>query len=192
MAKRSPNSIATISAHPMLRPSLSHPGQSLQASHSSFKMIPMPHYDDASTQNWTGEALGGFDKEEPQKLSERRVRHQEMSVRMLGLGDLWTKGEEKWLKEDANREIAGKWERPSGSAREQWTKVPKMDSVSFLENFWPGVQNFNLDKYLSFLYFGIWTVLSSKFHVKPRYLNLGEKGLVLDFFHGHPKCVARL
>ena len=192
MAKRSPNLIATISAHPMLWPSLSQPGQSFQASHSSSRIIPMPHDDDALSQNWTGEALGGFDKEEPQKELERRVCHHAMSVRTLRLGDLRTKGEEKWLKEEANWEIAGKWERPSGSAREQWTRVPNTDSVSFFENFWPGIQSSNLDRYLSFLSSGIWTVLSFKFHVKPRYLNLGERGLVLDFFHGHPKHAARL
>ena len=83
------------------------------------------------------------------------MHHHAMSVRMLGLGDLRTKGEEKWLKEEVNREIAGRREQPSGSAREQWTRVPNTDSVSFFENFWPGIQSSYLDRYLSFLGSGI-------------------------------------
>ena len=192
IAKRSPSSIATISAHSMLWLSLSQLKWSFQASHLSSKMIPIPHEEEALTQNWTGEASGGLDREELEKVSERQVCYQAILVRTLELGVLQMKGEEKWLKEVVNLDIAGKCEHPLGSAREQWTKVPRTDSVSFLENFWPGTQSSSLDKYLSFFDSGIWTVLSCKFHVKPRYLNSGENGLVLDSFHGHPRHAARL
>ena len=70
IAKRSPSSIATISAHLMLWPSLSQLGQSFQASHSSSKMIPMPHEEEALTQNWIGEESGGLDREELQKCQQ--------------------------------------------------------------------------------------------------------------------------
>ena len=58
--------MATISAQPMLQPSLSQPGKSFQASHSLLKMIPMPQEDEASTQNLTGEQGGGLVSVEPQ------------------------------------------------------------------------------------------------------------------------------
>ena len=38
----------------------------------------------------------------------------------------------------------GRRERPSGTVREQCTKVPRIDSASFLENFWPVVQGASL------------------------------------------------
>ena len=59
--------MAIISAQPMSRPSLSQPGRSLQASQISSKMMPMPHEDEASTQNSTEEGVGGFESDEPQK-----------------------------------------------------------------------------------------------------------------------------
>jgi hypothetical protein len=78
---------------------------------------------------------GGFDKEEPQKPAESWARHHSISVKTLGLGDFRMKGDERKLKEAAKREIEGRWERPSGNANEQCTRVPKTDSTSFLENF---------------------------------------------------------
>ena len=45
-----------------------------------------------------------------------------------------------------NGEIAGRRERPSGSANEQWTSVPKTDSASFLENFLPTVHGSSLER----------------------------------------------
>ena len=47
------------------------------------------------------------------------MRHQLMSERTLGLGDFRMKEDEAKLKEAVKREIAGKCERPSGTAREQ-------------------------------------------------------------------------
>ena len=44
------------------------------------------------------------------------------------------------------REMEGKCERPTGKASEQWTKVPRSDSASFLVNLWSGVQGSSLDR----------------------------------------------
>ena len=52
-----------------------------------------------------------------------------MSVRTLGLGVLRMKGEDKKLKDVANRDKEGSRERPSGTAKEQWTRVPRTDST---------------------------------------------------------------
>jgi hypothetical protein len=95
MTKRSPSSIATISAHPMLRPSFSQPGLSFQKSHSFPKTTPMPQDVEASTQNSILEAGGGLESTEPQKSAVRRVRHHCMSDKTLALGVLRTNGEEK-------------------------------------------------------------------------------------------------
>lgn len=108
IAKSRPSSIATISAHPMFRPSVFQPTDNLQASHSPLKTIPMPHDEEASTQKSTEEAGGGLDKEELQKAKANFVHHQSMSDRTLGLGDLRTKGDVKKLKEAAKREIEGR------------------------------------------------------------------------------------
>ena len=135
IAKSKPNSIATISAQPILRPYLFHPELNFHASHSPLNITPIPQDDDASTQNSIVEVVGGFNKKEPQKERESCVRHQSRSERTLGLGVLRTKGDEEKLKEAVNRDKAGRRERPSGTAKEQWTSVPKTDSASFLENF---------------------------------------------------------
>ena len=135
IANRSPSSIATISAQPMLRPSVFQPGVSFHESHSLSRTIPTPHEDDASTQNSMGEVSGGFVIAEPQNLEESWVRHHAISVMTLGFGALRTKEEDKKLNDAAKREIDGRCERPSGNAREQWTRVPRMDSTSFLMNF---------------------------------------------------------
>jgi hypothetical protein len=55
-----------------------------------------------------------------------------MSVRTLGLGVFRMKGEDRKLKEAAKREREGRCERPSGTASEQWTRVPKTDSTVLL------------------------------------------------------------
>ena len=84
-----------------------------------LKTIPMPHEEEASTQNSTDKGGGGFDSTEPQKGERSWDLHQLMSMRTLGLGDLRIKGDDRKLKEAAKREIAGRRERPSGKAREQ-------------------------------------------------------------------------
>ena len=119
MAKSRPNSMAMNSAHPILRPFLSHSGCNLHASHLFPSIVPIPQDDEASTQNSTGETIGGFDREEPQKITDSWVRHQVMSVRTAGLGDLRTNDEENLLKEEEKREIEGNRERPLGIAKEQ-------------------------------------------------------------------------
>ena len=86
-AKKRPSSMATISAQPMLRPSLSHPGTSLQASHSSSNIMPIPQDEEASTQNSMEDVGGGFDNDEPQKSVDNSIRHHAMSANTLGLGD---------------------------------------------------------------------------------------------------------
>ena len=68
-----------------------------------------------------------------QKSAVSCVRHQVMSVR-LALGVLRIKGDDKKLKEEAKRDKDGRRERLSGTAREQWTRVPRTDSTSFLAN----------------------------------------------------------
>ena len=133
-ANNKPSSIATISAHPMLRPSESQPGENFQASHVPLKTKPTPHDEEASTQNSTGDTGGGLERIEPQKLAVSWDRHQVMSVRTLALGVLRMKGDDRKLKEEAKRDRDGSRERPSGTAREQWTRVPKTDSTSFLAN----------------------------------------------------------
>ena len=166
-------------------------GENFQASHVPLKTTPMPHEEEASTQNSTDEGGGGFDNNEPQKGKRSWDLHQLMSVRTLGLGDLRMKGDDKKLKEAAKREMAGRRERPSGKAREQWTRVPRRDSTSFCKNLWPGVHGSSLERYRVFLAGGIWTVLAERSQIKPRYLNCGAKGLVFDSFQGQPSCAAR-
>lgn len=70
IANKRPSSMATISAQPMLRPFLSQLGRSFHASHSLFRIIPMPHDDEASTQKSIEEVTGGFDRKEPQNSEE--------------------------------------------------------------------------------------------------------------------------
>ena len=134
-ANKRPNLMAMISAHPMLWPFLSQPGRSFHDSHSSPKMTPIPQDEEVSTQNSIGEGVGGLDRVEPQKSEESRTRHHSISEQTLRLGVFRVKGDVAKSKEAANREMDGNRERPSGTAREQCTRVPRIDSVSFLENF---------------------------------------------------------
>ena len=93
MASRRPNSMAIISAQPMLRPFLSQLGKNFQESHSLSKTTPTPQEDEASTQNSIEEAVGGLERDEPQKVEESWVRHQMMSDITLELGVFRAKGE---------------------------------------------------------------------------------------------------
>ena len=104
IAKRRPNSIATISAQPILRPSLSQPGESRQASHSFPKTTPIPHEDDASTQNSTVEVGGGLAREEPVNSADSCACHHLMSDKTVELGDFLAKGDDEKLKDAARRE----------------------------------------------------------------------------------------
>ena len=60
--------MATILAQPILQPSLFYLGISLQVSHSSPRMIPIPQEEEASTKNLMRDMEDGLDNEEPQKL----------------------------------------------------------------------------------------------------------------------------
>ena len=151
----------------------------------------MPQEEEASTQKLVGEAGGGFVRSELQKSDESWERHQLMSARTHWLGILRTKGNERKLKEAAKQEREGRCEHPSGTANEQWTRVPTTDSTSFLENFCPTNHSSSFSRYHVFLAAGIWTVFIDKFQVKPKYLNSEAKGLVLDSFQGQPRRFAR-
>lgn len=59
--------MVTISAQPMLQPSLSQPGINFQASHLPLKIILMPQDDEASTQSSVQETGGGLANDEPAK-----------------------------------------------------------------------------------------------------------------------------
>ncbi len=72
------------------------------------------------------------------------------------------------LKEAVNRDKDGRWERPSGTASAQCTRVPRMDSVSFRENLVPSIQGDSLSKYLDFFLLGICTHLVLRSQRKPR------------------------
>jgi hypothetical protein len=80
--------MATISAQPMFRPPLCQFMDNFQKSQSLSKTIPIPHDDEASTQNLILDVGGGLDKMEPQKSANNWVRHHSMSDNTLGLGDL--------------------------------------------------------------------------------------------------------
>ena len=98
MAKSKPSSIAIISAHPILRPSLFQPNENFQASHSPPKTMPTPQEEDASTQNSTGEVGGGLASTDPQKLVFNWVLHHSISDRMLALGVFRMKGDDRKLR----------------------------------------------------------------------------------------------
>ena len=173
------------SAHPMLRPSMFHPGASFHESQWSSRTTPTPQEEEASTQKSVGEAGGGFVRSEPQKCAESRECHQSMSVRTPELGVLWTKGDEKKLKEATKWEREGKCERPSGMANQSTYYRFHI----LLREFLTGRPWFEFQQILCLL--GIWSVFVDRFQVKPKYLNSEEKGLVLDSFQGQSRCFAR-
>ena len=67
MTNRTPNLMATISAHPIFCPFLFQPGRSFHESHSFSRIMPMPQDKEASTQKSMDEVTGGFDRMELQK-----------------------------------------------------------------------------------------------------------------------------
>ena len=81
--------MATISAQPILRPFLFQPGQSLQKSHCPPKTTPIPHDEEASTQNSIWEAVGGLERVEPQNGADSWTCHQSMSESTLVFSCLW-------------------------------------------------------------------------------------------------------
>jgi hypothetical protein len=105
--------------------------------------MPIPHDVEASTQNSTGDREGGFTILEPQKERDNCSLHQAMSSMTVEFGVRRENGEELWGKEEVNLEIAGRRERPSGRASEQWTNVPKTDSASLHVKVAPVVQEDN-------------------------------------------------
>ena len=147
--------MAIISAHPMLQPSLSQPGDRRQESHSCPNTTPIPHEDDASTQNSMVEVGGGLEREDPVNSADSCDRHQTISVKTAELGDFLAKGDDAKLKDAAKREKEGKCERPSGRASEQCTRVPRTDSTSFLENLWLADHDWIFERYRSFFGAGI-------------------------------------
>ena len=50
-------------------------------------MTPMPHEEEASTQNSTGEIVRGLERREPQNSNESWERHQLISERTAEPGD---------------------------------------------------------------------------------------------------------
>ena len=94
IAKRRPNSMAMISAHPMLRPSLSQPGDKRQESHSCPNTTPIPHEDDASTQNSTVEVGGGLERGDLVNSADNCDRHHSISTKTAELGVFLAKGDD--------------------------------------------------------------------------------------------------
>ena len=110
-----------------------------------------------------------------------------MSLRTAPGGVFRVKSERAPANEAVKRDSEGSLERPSGTASEQCTRVPRMVSASFRVNLLSTFQRLSLSKYLDFLLLGIWTVFIVRSHRKPRYMNDELKGLVLECFHGHPR-----
>ena len=116
-------------------------------------VIPFIVENNANTPQWgsinpkfNGGSSWGFTKREPQNSEDNWVHHHSISDRTLELGVLCVKGDEAWLKELVKCESEGRHDLPSGMAKEQWTRVLRIDSVSFLENFWLHVQGSNLER----------------------------------------------
>ena len=89
-AKVRPSSIATNSAHPIVRPLDFQFSLSFQASQVLSKMTSIPQLVDASTQKEIGDGGGGLDRVEPANGDESCSRHQSMSLMTEGLGVLRT------------------------------------------------------------------------------------------------------
>lgn len=139
MASLIPISMATISAHPISRCEDFHPGLSFHESQWLSKTIPIPQEVEASTQKGMLDGADGRLRIEPQKLLFSIFFHQSISFITVAFGVRREKGVSSG-KDEAKRESAGRRDRPSGIAREQCTKVPRMDSASFRVIFFEGVQ----------------------------------------------------
>ena len=190
ITRSKPSSMATNSAHLMLRPFDLHPSRSLIASQCLSKTMPIPQSVDASTQNLVWEGGGGQDRVEPHVSLSNWFCHHRMSLSTASGGVFRVKLERAPANEAAKRDSEGSLDLPSGTASEQCTRVPRMASASFQVNLLPIVQGASLFRYLDFLLLGTWTVLVVRSHKKPRYVNDELNGLVLACFHGHPRSCA--
>ena len=78
------------------------------------------------------------------------------------------KAERAPVKEAEKRDKEGRCDLPSGMAREQCTRVPRIVSVSFRVNLFPLTHKLSFIKYLDFFLSGIWTDFATRSHRKPR------------------------
>jgi hypothetical protein len=140
IASVKPSSMATNSAQPISRPFFFQLGFRRQDSQILSKMTPIPQFVDVSTQNCIGLNGGGREICVPQKGAESCSCHQLISERTLWFGSFLTKRGGAWVKGAANLDKEDKWHWLVGKASEQWTRVPKMDSVSRQVNFLLEVQ----------------------------------------------------
>lgn len=190
MANEIPSSMATNSAQPIVRPSRFQPFLSFQACHSLLKITPMPQSVEASTQNGMGDGSGGALMTEPAKEADKVPCHQRISS-WTGLGGVFRMwGDVAPLKDATKRHSAGRRDRPSGMARQQWTKVPRRFCDSRSVNLSPWVHGRSFSWYFCFFSSGISTVLLAMSHKNPRYLKRLLKGQVLEGFHGQPSSRA--
>lgn len=122
--------MARNSAQPMLWPFDFQFFCSFHESQTRLKTTPIPQLVEASTQNSILEGGGGGAKDELQNDCDRHTCHQAMSFSMLSFGVCQAKGDDAHENEEAKRDKASKHEWPLGTAKEQWTKVLRMDSAS--------------------------------------------------------------
>jgi hypothetical protein len=78
------------------------------------------------------------------------LRHYVTLPRTAFSGVFHTKFERAPMKEAAKRKIDGRHDRPFGMAREQYTRVPRMDSASFHMNLLSPSHSFSFSMYLVF------------------------------------------
>ncbi|KAJ6557165.1 hypothetical protein B0H10DRAFT_2201431 [Mycena sp. CBHHK59/15] len=87
-----------------------------------------------------GEREGGLTSLEPQNEGDNCARHHAMSSRTVALGVRRVKVDALRENYAANLDMAGRRERPSGTAREQWTSVPSTEVSFFGFCGFPGEQ----------------------------------------------------
>lgn len=152
----------------------------------------MPKEDDASTKKRVGVIGGGRVSFVGGWLVDRVVFHQFKSFINDRVGGFVMNGEGRKDHEAVNDARRGRRDRPDGIARVQCTSVPRRLCDSFRVNFRVSSHGVSLVRYFWHFSSGSWTVLLSRFHVRPRYLNSVAKGCVLERFHGHPRWSPRL
>ena len=160
-------------------------------------MIPVLTKNDANAPRWEsvdpktdGGGCGGIPESRTTKGS-RELHAPPLDIcQDACIGQYMGIGWSQMVEEDVNRAIERRREWPSRIASEQWTNVPKINSASFLENFFPCIQVWSLRRYWDFLSSGMYTVFSDNFQIKPRYLNSGANGLVFEHFQGQPSWAA--
>ncbi len=115
----------------------------------------MPQSVDESTQNSMEEGEGGWDKVGPQISFSSWLCHHSMLLNTVSGGVFHMKLEWALVNEAVKQDNDGNLVFPSGTANEQCTNVPRVDSASFWVNLLPLVQELNLSKYLDFFLLGI-------------------------------------